>query len=1518
MTFVRKQAGLLRSARSWGVLVLLLALAVLTVGYGQGDKQSPQVTQSGLLAVESSASAPMGAGSYSRHARNAALAQQPLPCVPPPPGLVAWWPMDGNPLDLWASHNPSATNAITFVPGMVGQGVTFGTGGYIDIPHSPALANQQFTIDAWVKPQGPGPNNDFWGSVIVQKGRSAPTGYTDVPISLWWSAQNAQQEKFGFTFGDQNTERIVSTSTFPAGQWYHVAATYDGSDFKLYVNGALEGTMPLAKTIVYDPAIPWTIGSTASHIRTVGYPRTFNGVIDEVEIFNRALTAQEVQAIHQAGPAGKCKCATVSNGQIACNPNGTFSYTATLTNVTNAVVTGINLVPPAGVTITPSSITTSLSPGQSVTGTVTIGGPNAQPGSTVCVDIVLTTQGVVTCQTKHCVTLPTCPGPGPCAQAPAGMVSWWPLDDAVGQSTVQDLVGGNNGTTKDSTGTPLNISLGAGPQVVSQLPAPNILGGTLTPVVVDPSTSPLRGALFFNRSFTEVPHHSSLNIGPNGITITFWAFASPTPIARTPLLEKFDVSSTNGYSLYLEVNSPTTYALKMNLNGTILTGPSVPQGLSPSDWRFIAARVSATGTVTLAVCDLGGSCSTTTATVSSFVTTNTAPLWFGRSAVAYPGAVVAALALALDEIEIFNRALTQAELQSIYDAERQGRRKCPCVPPPPDMVAWYPLDEQNGATTVSDIASPPASTVSDTGIPKPGPVGSGGPNPVPGKVGAGALYFFGPFVEVPPSADLTFTGDFSIDAWIRVVECGMSGGGVLAPIVDKWDPTTQTGFSLFVDQPSPSTGFLKLQLNNMLFTSTGSLPTGANPLANTGPWVHVAVTVDRTSGVGTFYINGTPAGTFTVPAGSITNALTMLIGEIRVPGGRCELAIDELELFNRVLTPQEVQDIFNAGSAGKCRPQPGQTGQICVTKFEDLDGDGVQDPNEPLLPNWVFNVTDPSNNPVGTITTTPPGTPPACLTVAAPGTYTVTEQVQSGWTPTTPNPQTVTVQPGQTVNVTFGNQGKAEICIFKFNDLDGDGKQGPNEPPLAGWQFTVSPTPLPPTTSPVTTGPQGSICFGVTAPGTYTITEQVQSGWTVTTPNPQTVTVTPGQLVKVFFGNQQVGKCDLAIKKTVDPNPPVAGQPFAFTVTVTNVGDGPCAPTTTVTDNLPIGFMVTSFNPNTAGGWTCPSGPPGIVCNNPTLTLQPGQSSMVFAVVGTMSPGISIENCAELKNPNDTNPNNNKDCIKVTVVGKCDLKITKTVQPNPVPSGQQVTITLTVQNVGTAPCPPGPFPGTIVRDNKPTGIGSFTLTPATAPAGWQCGLEVPSGNLTCATPNTLPVGYSATFTFTGTVTAPPGSQIQNCATVNNQNDPLNPANPGNNQSCVTINVIGLPPPPPDLALVKLLDGQLRVEQEATYVLRVANGGGGPTSGPIVVSDPLPSGLRFVSASGPGWSCAAQGQNVTCRNAGPIQPGQTSTILLRVRVAAPAGTQITNCATVETAGDANPANNRACHTGTVQR
>lgn len=262
-------------------------------------------------------------------------------------------------------------------------------------------------------------------------------------------------------------------------------------------------------------------------------------------------------------------------------------------------------------------------------------------------------------------------------------------------------------------------------------------------------------------------------------------------------------------------------------------------------------------------------------------------------------------------------------------------------PPPPcahiqlsGMVAWYPLDEPNLATAIFDVIG-----FNNWGSPQPGAVGpigpANGPFPVPGKVvhgpGPGALYFYGGHMAaVAPHPQLDFgTGDFSIDAWIRPVDVGQTIGGFITPIVDKLDtaPPTPVGFAFYLEgdtggsPPHPSR--LKLTINGMTFSSTGTIPF-ANPLNNTGPWTHVAVTVSR-SGAGPFevkfYINGNLdlPPQLPPPATSVTNGMFMWIGETRVPGARGEIAIDELEIFNRVLGQQEVMDIYNAGTAGKCR-----------------------------------------------------------------------------------------------------------------------------------------------------------------------------------------------------------------------------------------------------------------------------------------------------------------------------------------------------------------------------------------------------------------------------------------------------------------------------------------------------------------------------------------------------------------------------------------------------------------------
>ena len=264
-------------------------------------------------------------------------------CIVPPTGLVSWWTGDSDASDLYGVNDPSAVNAVSLVPGEVVKGFAFGTGSYIDILPSPTLENQKFTWDAWVRPDGPGPNNDQFGSVIVQQGIDS----NDVAVSLWWTAVD---DRFRFGFGAIQSETIASQDQFPAGSFYFVAATYDGATFRLYVNGVLEGSFAKKKTIPYSSRT-FEVGSADSGFRGVGFPRTFNGVIDEVEAFKVALSAAKINAIFKAGQAGKCRAAVIvlpANKTFAAQPVGVTSAPKAFT-VTNNRNGDLAL---AGVTLT--------------------------------------------------------------------------------------------------------------------------------------------------------------------------------------------------------------------------------------------------------------------------------------------------------------------------------------------------------------------------------------------------------------------------------------------------------------------------------------------------------------------------------------------------------------------------------------------------------------------------------------------------------------------------------------------------------------------------------------------------------------------------------------------------------------------------------------------------------------------------------------------------------------------------------------------------------------------------------------------------------------------------------------------------------------------------------------------------------------------------------------------------------------------------------------------------------------
>ena len=112
--------------------------------------------------------------------------------------------------------------------------------------------------------------------------------------------QAETDNKFRFYIGNGNN--VASTTVVQTGGWYHVAGTWDATGLQMYVNGVLENTNGIQNLTRGLSGTPLMIGN-----QPFFGPRLFNGLIDEAEIFSRALTGAEVAAIFNAGSAGKCK-----------------------------------------------------------------------------------------------------------------------------------------------------------------------------------------------------------------------------------------------------------------------------------------------------------------------------------------------------------------------------------------------------------------------------------------------------------------------------------------------------------------------------------------------------------------------------------------------------------------------------------------------------------------------------------------------------------------------------------------------------------------------------------------------------------------------------------------------------------------------------------------------------------------------------------------------------------------------------------------------------------------------------------------------------------------------------------------------------------------------------------------------------------------------------------------------------------------------------------------------------------
>jgi len=583
-----------------------------------------------------------------------------------------------------------------------------------------------------------------------------------------------------------------------------------------------------------------------------------------------------------------------------------------------------------------------------------------------------------------------------------------------------------------------------------------------------------------------------------------------------------------------------------------------------------------------------------------------------------------------------------------------------CAPPPPSMVSWWPLNETSGSIVV-DIIGGHHGLLSAN-------IGSDPYSASPPKVG-NALNFIQTARATVNGPQYNFgTGNFSIDAWVK----GPVSNAALG-IVDKLDASGAAGFAFFIKN-----GKLTLRMGASTFTST--------PTITYNTWQHVAVTVQRTGGppLGQFYLNGGLAGTFTPSPASVNSSWNLVLGNYHLNAGgctSCEVQLDEIEIFSDVVSSNDIKQIFLADKSGKC------TATIQGLKFEDINGNGALNSGEPHLAGWNIKATDSAAN---SQTTTTDASGNYSLTVAAPGTYTISELPQTGWTQTTP------------------------------------------------------------------------------VGGTYNLT------------------VSPGQLVSSRdFGNwKKQPPCDLLITKEMKPNPLVSGQTAVAYITVKNNGPVPCQAPTQVTDVPTAGLTLVSA---TVPGGSCvvSSG----ICTYPGVIPTSG---IVFTYNFNLTapPGTLLGNCAVLNNPGDTNPSNNKACFKTIVVNppnnQPDLTISKKVDCSGTGSQQNCKVSFTVTNNG-----PAVFNGILTLKDVAASMTSpgFGWAGGSTFPGWTCSISAPN-TINCAGTGAVSLGPTQSTSFSMSVFIP-GGNYTNCANVQGYTaSPYIPANlipeanPGNNQSCV--------------------------------------------------------------------------------------------------------------------------------------
>ena len=225
------------------------------------------------------------------------------PPFPAPSGLMSWWPAEGRSLDLVGTNHGASVGAVGYAPGKVGQAFDFnGVNAYLVMP--PILTNAAaFSFEWWMNVRSLTPR--YYTPTFCQPCESQSPAC--IPGEYWFFAGNeTSYGSFRFTaiWRDGTNGDLPTIIPFGVGTWEHVALTYDGSLVTIFWNGQVYAQTSYAGKTLGNLTPFWVGKAFIPHSDGRNETAFLDGLMDELSVYSRALSSNEVAAIYAAGSAG--------------------------------------------------------------------------------------------------------------------------------------------------------------------------------------------------------------------------------------------------------------------------------------------------------------------------------------------------------------------------------------------------------------------------------------------------------------------------------------------------------------------------------------------------------------------------------------------------------------------------------------------------------------------------------------------------------------------------------------------------------------------------------------------------------------------------------------------------------------------------------------------------------------------------------------------------------------------------------------------------------------------------------------------------------------------------------------------------------------------------------------------------------------------------------------------------------------------------------------------------------------